>query len=324
MRTKRLGWTDLEITTIGMGTYALGGGDWQYGWGAQDDTDSIAAIKRAFELGINWIDVAPAYGLGHAEIITGQVLQDISDEIIVATKCGLSWDKNGTINMTLGGATIQQEVEDSLSRLNLEVIDLFQIHWPIPDEGIESAWTVIGEMVKEGKIRYAGVSNFKLEQLIRAQAIHPIASLQPPYSMVERGIENGILDFCRQNNIGVIVYSPMESGLLTGKFTAEHMASLADNDWRKTARQFTEPEFSLNLKLVEGLRPIAERNGKTLPELAIAWTLARPEITAAIVGARRPSQIEGTIAAADWQLSPEDLKDISDLLQNRESALSQA
>src|SRR5688572_2468303 len=171
MKTKKLGWTDLEITTIGMGTYALGGGDWQYGWGAQDDTDSIAAIKRAFELGINWIDVAPAYGLGHAETITGQVLQDISDEIIVATKCGLSWDENGKINMTLGGATIQEEVEDSLRRLNVEVIDLFQIHWPIPDEGIESAWTVIGEMVKAGKIRYAGVSNFKLEQLKRAQAI---------------------------------------------------------------------------------------------------------------------------------------------------------
>lgn len=324
MKTRKLGWTDLEITTIGMGTYALGGGDWQYGWGAQDDSDSIAAIKRAFELGINWIDVAPAYGLGHAETITGQVLQDISDEIIIATKCGLSWDASGTINMTLGGSTIQQEVEDSLRRLNVEVIDLFQIHWPIPDEGIESAWTVIGEMVKEGKIRYAGVSNFKLEQLKRAQAIHPIASLQPPYSMVERGIENGILDYCRQNNIGVIVYSPMESGLLTGKFTAEYMASLPDNDWRKTAHQFTEPEFSLNLKLVEGLRPIAERNGKSLPELAIAWTLARSEITAAIVGARRPSQIEGTIGAANWQLSSEDLKDINDLLQNRESALAQA
>jgi aryl-alcohol dehydrogenase-like predicted oxidoreductase len=324
MKTRRLGWTDLEITTMGMGTYALGGGDWQYGWGAQEDSDSIAAIKRAFELGINWIDVAPAYGLGHAEIITGQVLQDISDEIIVATKCGLSWDENGTINMTLGGSTIQQEVEDSLRRLNLEVIDLFQIHWPIPDEGIESAWTAIGEMVKEGKIRYAGVSNFNLEQLKRAQAIHPIASLQPPYSMVERGIENGILDFCRQNNIGVIVYSPMESGLLTGKFSAAHLASLADNDWRKTAKQFTEPAFSLNLKLVEGLRPIAERNSKSLPELAIAWTLARHEVTAAIVGARRPAQIEDTIAAADWQLSSEDLKDIHALLQNRESSLAQA
>jgi aryl-alcohol dehydrogenase-like predicted oxidoreductase len=324
MKTRKLGWTDLEITRIGMGTYALGGGDWQYGWGAQDDADSIAAIKRAFELGINWIDVAPAYGLGHAETITGQVLRDISDKIIVATKCGLSWDENGRINTTLGGATIRQEVEDSLRRLNLEVIDLFQIHWPIPDEGIESAWTVIGEMVKEGKIRYAGVSNFKLEQLKRAQAIHPIASLQPPYSMVERGIENGILDYCSQNNIGVIVYSPMESGLLTGKFTAEHLANLPDNDWRKTAHQFTEPEFSLNLKLVEGLRPIAERHGKSLPELAIAWTLARSEITAAIVGARRPSQIEGTIAAADWQLSSEDLKDIHDLLQHRDSALAQA
>lgn len=324
MKTRKLGWTDLEITTMGMGTYALGGGDWQYGWGAQDDADSIAAIKRAIELGINWIDVAPAYGLGHAETITAQVLRDVSDKIIVATKCGLSWDEHGTIKMTLGGATIRQEIEDSLRRLNRDVIDLYQIHWPIPDEGIETAWTAIGEMVKEGKIRYAGVSNFNLEQLKRAQAIHPIASLQPPYSMVERGIENGILDYCSQNNIGVIVYSPMESGLLTGKFTAEHKAALADNDWRKTARQFTEPEFSLNLKLVEGLRPIAARNGKTLPELAIAWTLARSEITAAIVGARRPSQIEGTIAAADWQLSSEDLKDIHDLLQNRESALAQA
>jgi aryl-alcohol dehydrogenase-like predicted oxidoreductase len=226
--------------------------------------------------------------------------------------------------MTLGGDTIQQEVEDSLKRLNVDVIDLFQIHWPIPDEGIESAWTAIGEMVKEGKIRYAGVSNFSLDQLKRAQAIHPIASLQPPYSMVERGIENGILDYCTENNIGVIVYSPMESGLLTGKFSAERMASLPDNDWRKKANQFTEPEFSLNIELVEGLRPIAKRNGKSLPELAIAWTLTRSAITAAIVGARHPSQIEGTIGAADWQLSSDDLKDINALLQHRENALAQA
>lgn len=324
MQTRKLGWTDLEITTIGMGTYALGGGDWQYGWGAQDDADSIAAIKRAFELGINWIDVAPAYGLGHAETVTGQVLRDLSDDIIVATKCGLSWDENGIINNSLGGNTIQQEVEDSLKRLNVEVIDLFQIHWPVPDDGIESAWTAIGEMVKQGKIRYAGVSNFNLDQLKRAQAIHPIASLQPPYSMVERGIENGILDYCKENNIGVIVYSPMESGLLTGKFSAEHMASLPDNDWRKTANQFTEPKFGLNLKLVEELRPIAERNGKSLAKLAIAWTLARHEVTAAIVGARRPSQIEGTIDAAKWQLSSDDLEVIHALLQNREKALAQA
>lgn len=324
MQTRKLGWTDLEITTMGMGTYALGGGNWEYAWGAQDDADSIAAIKRAFELGINWIDVAAAYGLGHAEEVTGRVLKEISDDIIVATKCGLSWDENGVISTTLGGETIRQEVEDSLKRLNVEVIDLFQIHWPVPDEGVESAWTAIGEMVKEGKVRYAGVSNFNLDQLKRAQAIHPIASLQPPYSMVERGIEDGILDYCAENNIGVIVYSPMESGLLTGKFTRERVANLPDNDWRKTGGHFQEPEFSLNLELIEGLASIAERNSKSIPELAIAWTLHRPEVTAAIVGARRPSQIEGTYAAADWQLSDADKQEISILLDRRDTALAGA
>lgn len=324
MQTRKLGWTDLEITTMGMGTYAIGGGDWQYGWGAQDDADSIAAIHRAFELGINWIDVAAAYGLGHAETVVGQALKDASGDIIVATKCGLSWDDDGAIQMSLGGDTIRQEVEASLKRLNVEVIDLFQIHWPVPDSGIESAWTAIGEMVKEGKVRYAGVSNFNLDQLKRAQAIHPIASLQPPYSMIERGIEDGILEYCAENNIGVIVYSPMESGLLTGKFDAERLANLPDNDWRKTAGHFTEPELSHNVALVDGLRPIAERNGKNIPELAIAWTLRRSEVTAAIVGARRPSQIEGTIGAADWQLSQTDSDDISELLGKRDDALVNA
>lgn len=324
MQTRKLGYSELHLTTIGMGTYALGGGDWQYGWGAQDDADSIAAIHRAFDLGINWVDVAAAYGLGHAEEVTGKVLAERRDNIMVATKCGLTWEEGKTaIGHNLKADHIKWEAEQSLRRLQIEVIDLYQIHWPVPDEDVEEAWGAIADLVKAGKVRYAGASNFNLDQMQRCQAIHPIASLQPPYSMLERGVEDRLLAYCAENNIGVIAYSPMESGLLTGKFTRERLNNLPDNDWRKTGGHFQEPEITANFDLVDGLQTIAQRNGKSVAELAIAWVLRRPEITGAIVGARRPSQIEETYTAADWRLSDEDQAAINQLLASRDKVLAQ-
>jgi aryl-alcohol dehydrogenase-like predicted oxidoreductase len=307
-----------------MGTYALGGGDWQFAWGAQDDADSIAAIHRAFDLGINWVDVAPAYGLGHAEEVTGKVLAERSDDIIVATKCGLPWEEGkGDIGNNLSADHIKWDAEQSLRRLQVEVIDLYQIHWPVPDGDLEEAWGAIADLIQAGKVRYAGASNFNLDQMQRCQAIHPIASLQPPYSMLERDVEDELLAYCADNNIGVIAYSPMEAGLLTGKFTRERLSNLPDNDWRKTAGHFVEPEITANFALVDGLREIAQRNGKSVAELAIAWVLRRPELTGAIVGARRPSQIEETYTAADWALSESDQAEIDQLLASRDKALAQ-
>lgn len=323
MNTRKLGNSNVQITTIGMGTYALGGGNWDYAWGEQDDQSSIETIHRAFDLGINWIDVAPAYGLGHAESIVGKVLAERSEDIFVATKCGLVWQEGSqAITGDLTASSIKWEVEQSLKRLGVEVIDLYQIHWPDEeDKAFEEAWSAIADLIKAGKVRFGGVSNFSVDQMQRAQAIHPITSLQPPYSMVERAFENGLLQYCADNEIGVIVYSPMEAGLLTGKITRERLANLPENDWRKTSRQFIEPDLTANLALVESLRPIAERNGKSLGELAIAWTLRHPTVTAAIVGARNPAQIEQTYAAADWSLSAEDVAAIDQLLAIRDKAL---
>ncbi len=316
MQTRQLGFTDLHLTTVGFGTYALGGGEWQWGWGPQDDEDSVAAIRRAFDLGVNWIDTAPAYGLGRAEEIVGRAIAGRRDELVVATKCGLAWDE-GSPNVygRLKADSVRRELDASLRRLRVDHIDLYQIHWPNPDEDVEEAWGAIAEAVRAGKVRYAGVSNFCVAQLQRAQAIHPVASLQPPYSMLERGIEGELLDYCAASQIGVVVYSPMQTGLLTGAFSRERVAALPDSDFRKRHDpHFQEPALSANLELVEGLRPIAARNGRSVAQLAIAWVLRRPEVTAAIVGARRPSQIEETVAAGDWELSPEDAAEIEGLL----------
>jgi len=338
MQTRKLGYSDLHLTTVGLGTWAIGGGGWAYGWGPQDDSESIAAIRRALDLGINWIDTAAVYGLGHSEEIVGQAIPSTGsgrrpstdsghragrrDEVIIATKCGLVWDEGSTTPYgRLKAESVRREAEASLRRLELEVIDLYQIHWPNPDEDIEEAWRVIADLIREGKVRYGGVSNFSVEQLKRVQAIHPVASLQPPYSMLRRGIEEELLAYCAANDIGVIVYSPMQAGLLTGTFTKERVANLPDEDWRKGSSAFREPELSANLALVEKLRPIAERNGRTVAQLAIAWVLRRPEVTAAIVGARRPSQIEETAPAGDWMLSEEDVAEIDALLVERERAL---
>jgi aryl-alcohol dehydrogenase-like predicted oxidoreductase len=324
VRTRKLGYTDLNLTTVGFGTWAIGGEDWQYGWGPQDDADSVAAIRRGLDEGINWIDTAAAYGLGHSEEVIGQAIAGRRHEVIIATKCGLVWDQGSTdVYGRLTAKSVRAECEASLKRLGVEVIDLYQIHWPNDEEHLEEGWSTIADMVKEGKLRYAGVSNFSVEQIKRVQKIHPVASLQPPYSMLERGVETELLSYCAANDIGVVAYSPMQTGMLTGKYTREKVASLPDSDWRKEKNpDFREPALSANLELIEGLRPIAERNGRTLAQLAIAWVLRRPEVTAAIVGARRPAHIEETVKAGDWELSAEDIAEIDGLLVKREQALA--
>jgi len=320
MKTRKLGWTDLNLSIIGLGTWAIGGGKWKFSWGPQDDRDSISAIQRALELGINWIDTAAVYGLGHSEEIVGKAIRGLRKKPIIATKCERVWDKDGNISGRLKKKSIRSEIEASLKRLKIEVIDLYQIHWPEPDEDIEEAWTTLGDLIKEGKIRYGGVSNFNLQQLKRVQPIHPVASLQPPYSMLERGIEKKILPYCSANNIGVVTYSPMQKGLLTGQFNRERVKNLPKDDHRRRDPRFQEPELSVNLKLVENLRSLAEKSGRTVAQLAIAWVLRRPEVTAAIVGARRPSQIEETAIAGDWMLSQEDIAAIDVLLEKSQKA----
>jgi aryl-alcohol dehydrogenase-like predicted oxidoreductase len=270
---------------------------------------------------VNWIDTAAVYGLGHSEEIVGRAIKGLRKKPIIATKCGLVWGKNGNISNRLKEKSIRAEVEASLKRLRVDVIDLYQIHWPIPDEDIEEAWGAIADIVKEGKVRYAGVSNFSVEQLERIRAIHPIASLQPPYNVIRREVEERLLEYCAEHNIGVITYSPMERGLLTGKFTKERVQNLPDDDHRRGDSRFQEPELSANLELVEGLRGIVEKRGRTVGQLAIAWILRRPEVTAAIVGARHPYQIEETVAAGDWVLSRGDLAAIDKLLGKRQKAL---
>ena len=324
MKTRRLGWTDLELSTIGIGTYAIGG-KWQYGWGAQDDNDSIGTIRRSVDLGINWIDTAPAYGRGHAEELIGEALPQLSEKPIIATKCGFLWKENGELYFSLNADAIRKDLEDSLRRLKIDHIDLYQIHWPNPDSGIEEAWHEISKMVKEGKIRYAGVCNFSVDQLKRIEPIHRVASLQPPYSMLKREIETDLLNYCKEKNIGVVVYSPLQQGILTGTFSKERMQGLPDDDVRlrndDEHRHFHEPEFSINLEFVNQLKPIAEKNGRTVSELAIAWTLLRREVTSSIVGARKPSQIEQTASAGDWDLSAEDAAKVSKLLTERDAAI---
>lgn len=322
MQTRQLGWTDLNLSTIGLGTWALGGGGWEFGWGSQDDKESIATIRHALELGINWIDTAPVYGLGRSEEVVGKAIKGLRDQPLIATKCGLIWDEEGRISSCLKKESIRSEVEASLRRLKVDAIDLYQIHWPTSDRDVEEAWCTIAELIEEGKVRYAGVSNFSVEQLKRILRIHPVASLQPPYSMLEQGIEEELLDYCSANDIGVIVYSPMQKGLLTGKVTREWVGNLPQDDHRREDPHFQEPELSANLELVEGLRSIAEESGVTVAQLAIAWVLRRPEITAAIVGARRPSQIEETVVAGERALSREELAAIQMLLDKRQQTLS--
>ena len=321
MRTKKLGNTDLELTSIGLGTFAIGGPDWDAGWGPQDDHDSITTIQRALELGINWIDTAPVYGLGKAEEVVREALRGAKEKPFIATKLGLVWDENRAISNRLKKESVRKEVEASLGRLGIDVIDLYQIHWPVPDEDLEEAWTEMAKLVEEGLVRYIGVSNFSVGQMKRMQAIHPIASLQPPYSMIIRDIEEEIIAYCGAHKIGIIPYRPMQRGLLTGKYNKESIKKLDSKDHRLGEPYFQEPELSVNLHFVNQLKPIAERNERSLAQLAIAWVLRKPEVTAAIVGARRPSQVDEIVKAGDWILSRDDTNEIDELLKERDNKL---
>jgi len=309
MKTKRLGKSDLEITRIGFGSWAIGGAGWEFGWGEQDDKASIAAIHRALELGVNWIDTAAVYGMGHSEEIVGRAVKTWpGTEPYIFTKCGLRWDEQGYVHRDLQAKSIRQECENSLRRLDVDVIDLYQIHWPT--EGFEEGWAEMARLQKEGKVRWIGVSNFDAVELERANEIASIASLQPPYSLIRREIETEILSYCRSNNIGVIVYSPMASGLLTGAMTRDRVAKLPASDWRSRDVEFTEPRLSKNLALVERLREIGRKYGRPPGQFAVAWTLYNPAVTAAIVGARNAEQVERNVGAADLQLTDEDVSKI--------------
>lgn len=323
MHTRRLGWTDLHVTPIGLGTWAIGGGGWRGGWGYQDDSVSVATVRRALDLGINWIDTAPYYGLGHSEELVGRAIAGRRDQVIISTKCGLVWNHGSTnVYRRLRSESVRREAEASLRRLQIEVIDLYHIHWPADtDEETEEGWAAIHDLIREGKVRYGGVSNFSVRQHERAQSIHRIASSQPSYNMISRDAESELLRYCAAEKIGVVVARPMMGGLLTGKFTSERAAALPDDDWRKGRDQFVEPELSANLALVERLRDIARRVDKTVAQLAIAWVLRRPEVTSAIVGARSPAQIEEDAAAWDITLSPEVCTEIDELLEARERML---
>lgn len=318
MQTRKLGYSNLYLTSIGLGTWAIGGGNNPYGWGPQDDNDSIATIRHALDLGINWIDTAAGYGKGHSEEIVGRAITGRRHEVIIATKCGILWKADGSDTYGhLQPESIRQEVENSLRRLKIEVIDLYQIHWPRPDEDIEAGWGTVADLIQAGKVRYGGVSNFSIAQLQRIQPIHPVTSLQPPYSMLVREVETELLPYCAANDIGVVAYSPMQAGLLTGKMTKERVAAFPANDWRKNSSFFQEPHLSAHLDLVEKLRPIAEYHGRSLPQLAIAWVLRRSEITSAIVGARRPEQVDEFLGTKQWSLSADDIAKIEALLVER-------
>lgn len=323
MRTRRLGNTDMELTVVGLGTWAIGG-SWQFGWGPQDDSEATAAILKALDSGINWIDTAAIYGCGHSEELVGGALKQTRAKPIIATKCSLLWnDKREKIGC-LKAESVRKGCEESLKRLGVEVIDLYQMHWPDPEIDLEEGWGEMVRLQKQGKVRHIGVCNFNTAQLDRIRKIAPVVSLQPPYSMIRRDTEKDLLGYCVKNNIGVVTYSPMQRGLLTGKFSKKYLATLAPDDHRLKSRDFQEPEFSATLALVEKLKPIAERSKRTLAQLAIAWVLRRPEVTAAIVGARKPSQIAETAPAADWILSKTDITEIEKLLAERENKLSKA
>jgi aryl-alcohol dehydrogenase-like predicted oxidoreductase len=320
MDRRQLGRTDLHISPIGFGAWAAGGGNWLFGWGAQDDQQTIEAIHRAVNLGINWIDTAAVYGLGHSEEVVRRAVEtlDPASRPYVFTKCSLTWDEQGTIEHRLRPDSIRWEAEASLTRLGVDQIDLYQIHWPkwpTSDPGwdpgsYEEAWATLAELVREGKLRHIGVSNFNAEQLARIEAIHPVASLQPPYSVLRRDIEAEVLPWCQQHNVGVIVYSPMMSGLLTGSMTRERIAAMPRDDWRRASPNFREPALTRNLRIADRLREIGAKHGRSPGETAIAWTLKHPAITGAIVGARSAAQVEGFIGAAAFRLTDDEIDEI--------------
>ncbi len=314
MRKNRLGNSDMEITPVGIGAWAMGGGGWKFAWGPQDDEESIAAIHQALDRGVNWIDTAAVYGLGHSEEVVARALQGRSSQPYVFTKCERVWDDKGEIGGSLKRESIRKECEASLRRLKRDVIDLYQVHWPMPEEDIEEGWTAMAELQHEGKVRWIGVSNFNSAQMERARKIAPITSLQPPYSILSPEIEKDQLPYCRQHNIGVIVYSPMKSGMLTGAMTRERIAAMPDDDFRKRTPTFQEPKLSRNLRLADCLKQIGARHGRTAGEVAVAWTLRDPVVTSAIVGMRSAKQVDGVIGALEFRLSPEEVREIDEFM----------
>jgi aryl-alcohol dehydrogenase-like predicted oxidoreductase len=314
METHKLGNTNYDITPIGFGAWALGGGGWEFGWGPQNDDDSIKAIHHALDLGINWIDTAAVYGLGHSEEIVAKVLKGISNRPYVFTKCSLVWNKKRKVSNSLKADSLRRECEASLKRLQVDTIDLYQVHWPDPEKDIEEGWSTLAELQKEGKLRFIGVSNFNVEQIKRAEKIAPVSTLQPPYSMLRPAVEKEILPYCTEHNIGVISYSPMVSGLLAGTMTRERIKNFPKDDWRRGAREFQEPRLSINLQLVELLREIGSRHNVSPGVVAIAWVLRNPDVTASIVGARNPQQVDGFITAGEFRLNNEELKEIENFI----------
>lgn len=314
VQTRQLGNSDMHITPMGFGAWAVGG-DWAWGWGQQEDQDSIAAIHRALDLGVNWIDTAAIYGLGHSEEVVGKALQGRANRPYVFTKCEQNWRDNRQQFESMKAEDLRRECENSLRRLNIDVIDLYQIHWPRPDAEIEEGWETLAKLQEEGKVRYIGVSNFSVSQMERAMKIAPITSLQPPYSAIKRGVEADILPFCQQHNIGVIVYSPMQAGLLTGAMSQERVSKLDDGDWRKRDSEFAAPRLARNLGLADVFKEIGARHGRSAGEVAIAWTLLHPAVTAAIVGFRNAQQVEGLIGAQTFRLNADEAKEIEAWIQ---------
>jgi aryl-alcohol dehydrogenase-like predicted oxidoreductase len=313
METRKLGNSDLKITPVGFGAWAIGGSGWDFAWGHQEDADSIAAIHRGLELGVNWIDTAAVYGVGHSEEMVAQALKTWhGPRPYVFTKCVLRWDDKGHVSQNHSAASIRQECEDSLRRLQIDVIDLYQMHWPPSDNGpgLEEAWRTMAALHKEGKVRWTGVSNFDVVQIKRAEKIAKPTSLQPPYSLIRRAVDKEILPYCRQEGIGVIAYAPMASGLLTGAMTRERAAALPPDDFRSKNPEFREPRLSKNIDLVERLRKVGARHGRNSGEVAIAWVLSNPAVTGAIVGARNAKQAEGVMRAGELKLTPEEIAEI--------------
>jgi aryl-alcohol dehydrogenase-like predicted oxidoreductase len=323
VETRQFGNTDMLITPIGFGSWAIGGGNWEFAWGPQDEREAIHAIERAIDLGMNWIDTAAVYGLGRSEELVGQAVRGMTHKPFIFTKCSMIWDNDRRIGRSLKADSVRRECEASLKRLGVDVIDLYQIHWPNPDHEIEEGWETMARLKEEGKVRFIGVSNFDVEQMRRAQAIAPISSLQPTYSLLKRGIEEQILLFCRQSNIGVIVYSPMASGLLTGTMTRERIANFPPDDWRRESRDYREPRLSRNLALADALAGIGARHDRSAGEVAIAWTLRHPAVTGAIVGGRNGRQVEGIIGAGDFRLSEREVREI-EAIAREPSAVSQS
>ncbi|MEO8596857.1 MAG: aldo/keto reductase [Candidatus Solibacter sp.] len=310
MEKRRLGNSDLELTRIGVGAWAMGGGGWAFAWGPQDDNESISAIRAALDYGVNWIDTAAVYGLGHSEEVVARALEGRSDKPYVFTKCARTWNADRQIQKVLKRDSVRKECEDSLRRLKVDVIDLYQIHWPEPDEDVEEGWETLARLKEEGKVRWIGVSNFNVAQLERCRAIAPITSLQPPYSAISPEIQDAQLPYCQEHNIGVLVYSPMKSGLLTGKMTKERVAAMPEDDFRRRAPAFQEPQLTKNLALADLMKQVGARHGRSAGEVAIAWTLRHPAVTAAIVGLRSAEQAAGVKGALEFRLSPEEIAEI--------------